>query len=1014
MRNMILAVGPGTPASVVWSDSDDDDEMDLEESSSSIDDDDTDEASLLRDDQEENDNSESDHDDESDDDDADIRRRSRRLVVRNLLRGNHNNAPIHRQHDTNPRSWLPSLRHGGCINTACWLDTDWRVVSNTNNNTFATAVPLIDNKTPTQILTSGDDRLIKIWDVRTSMDTTAEVVGGGGAWDTLVPLCWRDDSKTTTKTHQAWKHVYNNNNSSNNRRVPGSVQLLATLVSGHSGNVFHICPGEAGKILTSGMDGYLRLSDLERETSSVVVDPLVHEEDDGYGLYARMAFSHQMFTPHTGLLCSERGLHRFDIRIPPREQSRTSLLQSPEDEGSDQGGATSCKICALWPPRQRHQNGFEATKVFAGRASQVVEMLDLRMEGSSKNVLQRYRPRCLSETSNVSVSGLDVSKDGRELLVSYENDQIYTFPIFPQSISRAGPSLEEVDSISNDFQSDPNKYVHELTCYGGHLNRFTFLKNARYAGPQDDYIVTGSDSGNAWVYERKHGTVVGLLGADSSTCNGVIPHPTLPLFITYGIDSTAKLWRAAPCVDPRTDDSRRARAKNFVTTPYKSNPVAEDYFGVASQLRKIKDCPLAMPDFVSSRAELSASGRFTARVTMPVAGPGSPQIGNSLLRLESTLRQNRFECYRGSDETLSMGPIEQPLDQVTHRVSLNRLRFQADCLGAEWNPLRPWAFAVAGVHPADLVPEYPSDWLLLDKEMNRSALDVRMHLNLEEYKDVLQRTFPEDASVYESQADGSYTVPWLVEQGNQSQADEAPSTPKRKDSLSFEEKARRVFAATVRLLKEGGNEAIKQGHLNGAARRYAKAAQYCAVIFMDYSLGNGELKHLKEGYVDVSNASKARTNWPPFWTEMLKIFVTSQLNLSLIMLKPEIQKHFLAGRHAQTVIDCLSSFTQERGKCLLTCDDSVVRNEEPSVFDEATKLYAKAFFRLGSAEMELRNYSDAVESFEASLSATKRINGTPDKLVTRRLQEAKRLRKCKKKRVSRKFQRLFQDETEGS
>ena len=80
-------------------------------------------------------------------------------------------------------------------------------------------------------------------------------------------------------------------------------------------------------------------------------------------------------------------------------------------------------------------------------------------------------------------------------------------------------------------------------------------QNAKYAGPRDEYICTGSDSGHAWIFERATGTVASFLSADESTCNGVVPHPSLPFFITYGIDSTAKLWRATNPVDRDADDS---------------------------------------------------------------------------------------------------------------------------------------------------------------------------------------------------------------------------------------------------------------------------------------------------------------------------------------------------------------------------------------------------------------------------------------------------------------------------
>lgn len=84
-------------------------------------------------------------------------------------------------------------------------------------------------------------------------------------------------------------------------------------------------------------------------------------------------------------------------------------------------------------------------------------------------------------------------------------------------------------------------------------------QNAKYAGPRDEYICTGSDSGHAWIYEKSTGSVVSFLKADNSTCNGVLPHPTLPIFVTYGIDSTAKLWRATNPVDPEVDDSPKVR-----------------------------------------------------------------------------------------------------------------------------------------------------------------------------------------------------------------------------------------------------------------------------------------------------------------------------------------------------------------------------------------------------------------------------------------------------------------------
>ena len=66
-----------------------------------------------------------------------------------------------------------------------------------------------------------------------------------------------------------------------------------------------------------------------------------------------------------------------------------------------------------------------------------------------------------------------------------------------------------------------------------------------------------------------------MLYADRSTCNGVVPHPYLPLFITYGIDSTAKLWRGTIPVDDEYDDSFEVRRRWVLSmksiSPFYSN-----------------------------------------------------------------------------------------------------------------------------------------------------------------------------------------------------------------------------------------------------------------------------------------------------------------------------------------------------------------------------------------------------------------------------------------------------------
>ena len=248
-------------------------------------------------------------------------------------------------------------------------------------------------------------------------------------------------------------------------------------------------PRSPGRVATCAADGYLRLLDVTagdasgRGAGSTVVVSPEHGEDPAAASPFRgslMHFSHSFLSAHVGLVCSERGLLHFDLRLPPRSQRRGSLV--PELGG---GG---CKACYPW--RAGGVSGDcganESAYVFAGGSGVDVGLYDLRMtagsgnSGRSSQVVQTYRPAALAHaaSSTVAVSGLDLSKDGRELLVSYESDHAYTFPVLG---GKHDPTLADIEAAERD-----GPVVSELAAYGGHLNRLTFLKMAKYAGTNDE------------------------------------------------------------------------------------------------------------------------------------------------------------------------------------------------------------------------------------------------------------------------------------------------------------------------------------------------------------------------------------------------------------------------------------------------------------------------------------------------------------------------------------------------
>ena len=68
----------------------------------------------------------------------------------------------------------------------------------------------------------------------------------------------------------------------------------------------------------------------------------------------------------------------------------------------------------------------------------------------------------------------------------------------------------------------------------------TMIKEACWWGT--DFVLSGSDCGHVFGWERATGRLVLLLEADRHVVNCVQPHPFDPLLASSGIDYNVKLW----------------------------------------------------------------------------------------------------------------------------------------------------------------------------------------------------------------------------------------------------------------------------------------------------------------------------------------------------------------------------------------------------------------------------------------------------------------------------------------
>ncbi|MCJ1409144.1 hypothetical protein MMC19_003222 [Ptychographa xylographoides] len=77
--------------------------------------------------------------------------------------------------------------------------------------------------------------------------------------------------------------------------------------------------------------------------------------------------------------------------------------------------------------------------------------------------------------------------------------------------------------------------------YQGHCNVKT-VKDVNFFGLQDEYVMSGSDSGHLFIWDKKTSQLVNILEGDGEVVNVMTGHPHEPLLAVSGIDHTIKIF----------------------------------------------------------------------------------------------------------------------------------------------------------------------------------------------------------------------------------------------------------------------------------------------------------------------------------------------------------------------------------------------------------------------------------------------------------------------------------------
>ncbi|KAJ8438304.1 hypothetical protein Cgig2_018784 [Carnegiea gigantea] len=231
-------------------------------------------------------------------------------------------------------------------------------------------------------------------------------------------------------------------------------------------------------------------------------------------------------SPYIFYSCGEDGyVQHFDLR----SNSSTKLFccsSFTEDDKPSSSSTIRLNAIVIDP---RNPNYLSV----AG-SDEYVRVHDLRKchWDASRNLdkpVDTFCPPHLRESGNVHITGLAYSSTS-ELLASYNDELIYLF----QKNMGMGP---------NPLTMSPEELqkLEEPQVYSGHRNSQT-IKGVNFFGPNDEYVVSGSDCGHIFIWKKKDAKLVRLMVGDRHIVNQLEQHPSIPVLATCGIEKTAKIW----------------------------------------------------------------------------------------------------------------------------------------------------------------------------------------------------------------------------------------------------------------------------------------------------------------------------------------------------------------------------------------------------------------------------------------------------------------------------------------
>lgn len=286
-------------------------------------------------------------------------------------------------------------------------------------------------------------------------------------------------------------------------------------------------------------------------------------------------------------------------QIPKGHSEETLATNVSTVESAEQSGKRICKVRHVGVDDAHNEGSVsEETKdsVLDYSCQSVPAVLD---EGSQQ---QEEAAACQSLETNESCTKMTESTQQSDptrlnnqdeptrTTASRETDDSDDDPVLiPSSRFRAGPGHRRTAAarIQELFRRrKEKKEMEELETqnirkptikmvYKGHRNSRTMIKEANFWGSY--YVISGSDCGHIFIWDRQTAELLMLLEADNHVVNCLQPHPFDPILASSGIDYDVKIWtplEGIPAFDRKLADEVISRnelmleeTRNTITVP---------------------------------------------------------------------------------------------------------------------------------------------------------------------------------------------------------------------------------------------------------------------------------------------------------------------------------------------------------------------------------------------------------------------------------------------------------------